>query len=405
MQKPDEIMNDAKKYAPDIIEWRRDIHAHPEIGFDLPRTSEKVAGLLKEFGYEVKTGFARSAVLGILDTGKPGRTIAVRADMDALGMQEQTDLPYKSETDGACHACGHDSHTAMLLGLAKYLSEHKEHLKGGKIKLIFQPAEEGPVPGGAKLVVDSGVLDDVDAMFGAHAQPLYNAGHVGCKYGDAFASGDFFEVKLTGPGCHAASPHKGKDLITTAAEMVSAIQNIRTREVPPLKTAVISICSINSGKLETKNVLPAELTFGGTFRTYDDEVREYIAKRIGEVVEKIADMNGVKAEYTESFNFPYFRNDDDIIDTIYHSAIEVLGPDKVIKKPDPEMGSEDFAWYTKKYKAAFFFFGIRNEEKDCVYSLHSPKFKIDEDTFAPTLAVYVNTVYHLLEDDNIYEGE
>ena len=236
-------------------------------------------------------------------------------------------------------------------------------------------------------------------MFGAHAQPLYPAGYVGLRHGDAFASGDFFQVKLTGVGSHAASPHKGKDVITTAAEIISAIQNIRTRELPPLKTAVISICSVNAGKLETKNVLPETLTFGGTFRTYDDEIRAYIAKRIGEIAEGIAALNGCKAEYEDSFQFPSFQNDDDIIDTIFQSAVEILGTDKVIKKPDPEMGSEDFAWYTKKYKAAFFFFGIRNEEKGCIYSLHNPKFQIDEDTFAPTLAVYVNTVYHLLENE------
>lgn len=399
MQTAEEIRKEVQNYVQDMIAWRRDIHAHPEVGFDLPMTSNKVETLLKEFGLQVETGFARSAVLGILDTGKPGKTIAVRADMDALGMKEQTGLPYQSVHDGVCHACGHDSHTALLLGLARYFSDHRECLNGGKIKFLFQPAEEGPTPGGAKLVLDSGVLDDVDAMFGAHAQPLYPAGYVGLRHGDAFASGDFFQVKLTGVGSHAASPHKGKDVITTAAEIISAIQNIRTRELPPLKTAVISICSINAGKLETKNVLPETLTFGGTFRTYDDEIRAYIAKRIGEIAEGIAALNGCKAEYEDSFQFPSFQNDDDIIDTIFQSAVEILGTDKVIKKPDPEMGSEDFAWYTKKYKAAFFFFGIRNEEKGCIYSLHNPKFQIDEDTFAPTLAVYVNTVYHLLENE------
>lgn len=395
MMTPDEILKESKKYGEIIAEWRHDIHAHPEVGFHLPRTASKVENLLKEFGFEVKTGFAESAVLGTWNTGRPGRTIAVRADMDALGMQEQTDLPFRSQYDGKCHACGHDAHTSMLLGLAKFISEHPDEFHG-TIKLIFQPAEEGPAPGGAKLVCDSGVLDGIDGIFGAHSQPLYKAGQVGCKYGNAFASGDFFEVKVTGPGCHAASPHRGKDVITTAMEMLQAIQLIRSRELPPLETAVISVCSINAGTLETKNVLPSEVTFGGTFRAYDDDVRAYIARRIGEVCDSIATLNGCKAEYHDSFNFPSFSNDEDIIDTIYHAAIEVLGEENTIKKPNPEMGSEDFAWYTKKYKGAFFFFGINNEEKGCTYSLHNPKFNIDEDTFGPTLAVYVNTLMKLL---------
>lgn len=403
MERAKRIFLNAKMYENDIKNWRHIIHRFPETGFNLPKTQKLVEDVLRELGYDVYTGFAKSAVLGVMDTGKPGKVIAIRADMDALGMKEESGVPFASEVEGVCHACGHDAHTAILLGVAKYLSENKDDLPGGKIKLIFQPAEEGPAPGGAKLIIDSGVLDDVDVMIGAHSQPLYKAGQIGCKYGDAFASGDFFEVHLKGTGSHAASPHKGKDVITTAMEMINALQNIRSRELPPLKSAVISVCSINAGSLSVKNVLPAECTFGGTFRTYDDDLRSYIAKRIGEIVKNIAEMNGITAEYVDSFNYPYFRNDDDIIDIIFHSAQEILGEDNVIKKEDPEMGSEDFAWYTKKLKAAFFFFGIRNEEKDCVYSLHNPKFKIDEDTFAPTLAVFINSIYHLMEDERTHE--
>ena len=392
---PDQIRREAQSYAEQIIEWRRDIHAHPEIGYDLPRTAAMVEKLLRSFGFAVQTGFARSAVLGTWETGRPGKTIAVRADMDALGMQEQTGVSYQSVVDGACHACGHDAHTALLLGLAKFISEHPEQFTG-TIKLIFQPAEEGPAPGGAKLVCDSGVLDGIDGIFGAHSQPLYDAGYIGLRAGDAYASGDFFEVKIHGAGCHAASPHRGKDVICTAMQIIEAIQHIRSRELPPLKTGVISVCSINAGNLATKNVLPAELTFGGTFRAYDEEVRNYIAARIEQIVKDICTLNGCTYTYTDSFAFPSFANDKDIIDTVYEAACEVLGENKVIRKPDPEMGSEDFAYYTKKYRGAFFFFGIHSEEKGCTYSLHNPKFNLDEDTFAPTLAVYVNTLQKLL---------
>mgnify|MGYP001073842731 CR=1 FL=1 len=401
MERAEQIMINAKQYETDMIRWRRKIHIHPEVGFELPGTQRLVKEELERMGLEVQSDFVKSAVLGTLDTGKPGKVIAVRADMDGLAIKEESGEPFCSEVENVAHACGHDAHTAICLGLAKYLSEHKKDIPGGKIKFIFQPAEEGPAPGGAKLIMESGVLDDVDAVIGAHSQPLYLAGQIGCKYGDAFASGDFFEVNLKGSGSHAASPHLGKDVIVTAAEMISAIQNIRSRELPPLKNAVISVCSINAGQLPVKNVLPAECTFGGTFRAYDDELREYIAKRIGEIVEIIAKMNGIEAEYTDSFNYPYFRNDDDVIDIVYHAAKEMLGAENVIKKETPEMGSEDFAWYTKKIKAAFFFFGIRNEEKGCIYSLHNPKFRIDEDAFVPTLSVFVNAIYCLMEDERI----
>ena len=244
--------------------------------------------------------------------------------------------------------------------------------------------------------MESGVLDDVDVIIGAHAQPIYKAGQIGVKYGDAFASGDFFEVKLTGVGSHAASPHKGKDAITTAMQIIEAYQNIRSRELPPLKTAVISVCSINAGELKTKNVLPNEITFGGTFRAYDDEVRAYIGQRLRQVTEEIAKLNGCTCEFDLLSMFPSFSNDNEVIDVIYNSAVEVLGEENVIKKPDHEMVSEDFAYYTKKLKAAFFFFGIKNEEKGITYSLHNPRFDIDEDTYAPTLAVFINTVKNLM---------
>ena len=392
-----ELLNEAQDYRSRMVEWRRKIHSCPETGFYLPKTSAMVAGLLEEFGYQVQTGFAESAVLGILDTGRPGNTIAVRADMDALGMQDEKDVPYRSARDGVCHACGHDVHTALLLGLASYLSEHRDQIPGGCVKLIFQPAEEGPAPGGAKLIVDSGVLDGVDAIFGAHCQPQYPAGVMGCRYGNFFASGDFFEVKLKGRGCHAASPHKGNDLIPIAMEMIQAIQNIRSREIPPMKTAVISVCSINAGVLSTKNVLPSELTFGGTFRAHDSQVRDYIAKRLEQIVRDISRMNGITCEFEDSFAFPSFANDRDVTDIICKSAAEVLGEDKVMKRTEPEMGSEHFAWYTKKFKGAFFFFGVKNEEKGLTASLHNPGFDIDEDAMVPALAVYISTLYHLLE--------
>lgn len=273
------LLEEMKPYAAKAIAWRRAIHQHPETGFDLPDTSSMVADLLEQFGLQVERNFIQSAVLGTLDTGRPGPTVAVRADMDALGIQDEKDVDYRSQNTGKCHACGHDVHTSLVLALANYCSDHISQLCG-KVKFVFQPAEEGPAPGGAKLICESGVLDDVDYMIGGHCQPLYQAGQVGMRHGEAFASGDFFEIELTGKACHAASPHLGTDVISAAAEIVSALQAIRSRELPPLKPGVISVTSINAGQLSTKNALPTSLTMGGTYRVYDQDLRELIGQRI-----------------------------------------------------------------------------------------------------------------------------
>lgn len=390
------LVTEIKKDIDDVIEWRRDIHMHPEKGFDLPRTSALVAEKLRSFGLKVETGFVSSAVLGILETGKPGKTICVRADMDALGMQDMKDVPYRSQNDGICHACGHDSHTAIVLGVARHLSRHREELEG-TVKFIFQPAEEGPPPGGAKLIMESGVLDDVDVIIGAHTQPRYKAGTVICRHNEMYGSGDFFEIKIKGNGCHAASPNLGKDVIVTAAQIVEAFQNVRSREISPLRSGVVSITSINSGMLATKNVLPDELTMGGTFRTHNDEIRQMIGQRLEELAKGICALNGCQCEWTLQPVYPPFANNNEVVDVIWSAAEDVLGPEHVVEMSDPFMGSEDFAYYTKRLKAGFFLFGVGNDEKGCNYYYHNPKFNVDEDALAPTIAVMAESVKRLLK--------
>ena len=391
-----DFLETAKQYEEDVRQWRRDIHRLPEIGFELPHTSKKVADLLHDFGLKVETAFVPGAVLGILDTGRAGNTVALRADMDALEMQELNEVDYRSTIDGRCHACGHDSHTAILLGVAKLVSEHRDYFNG-VIKFVFQPAEEGPPPGGAKLICESGVLDDVDYMIGGHAQPLYPAGYIALRHDEAFASGDFFEIKITGQGCHAASPHRGKDVIVTAAQVITALQTIRSRDLPPLKAGVVSVSSVNAGQLAAKNVLPEAVTLGGTYRGYDEDLRQLTGQRIEEISDCIARMNGCKSEYTPIPMFPALVNNNQVIDILIEVGIQVLGQDKVIMKPEPEMGSEDFAYYTHKTKAAFFFFGVRSDDKDVVNTLHSPRFNIDENAFVPTVAFFAAALKRLTE--------
>lgn len=383
-------------YAAKVSQWRRDIHAHPEIGFELPRTSGKVAELLESFGLEIQRDFVPSAVLGILRTGRPGPVVAMRADMDALSMEDVKDVPYRSQVKGRCHACGHDAHTSLLLGLANFCADHKELFKG-TIKFVFQPAEEGPAPGGAKLICESGVLDDVDYMIGAHAQPLYKAGQVGMRHDEDFASGDFFEIRVTGKSCHGASPHMGTDCLAAAGELVCALQSIRSREVPPLKPAVLSVTSIAGGDLAAKNVIPETVTMGGTYRTYEPEIREMMGRRIQEIAQHVAQAHNCAAEVTLIPMFPSLVNNNAVIDAVYAAGVEQIGEENTIWKGSANMGSEDFAYYTNFTKAGFFYFGIRNDEKGFTNSLHNARFDIDEDTFAPTLSVYAAAVLNLLE--------
>lgn len=382
-------------YFEDVVKWRRDFHMHPELGFQEYRTSEIVANLLKSFGIKVITGFAKTAVLGILETNKPGNVVAIRADMDALPMQDGKNVPYRSMNDGICHACGHDSHTANLLGVAKYISEHKEEFCG-TIKFLFQPAEEGPAPGGAKLVVESGILDDIDFIFAAHNTPEIEYGKLMVRYGAANASGDEFHIKIKGIGCHGARPNTGKDSIITATQIITALQTLITREIDPLRQIVISVCSIHAGKENATNVIPSELTMSGTVRTFDEKVREYALKRIEDIVSKICSLNGSDYEFYTISNMPSLTNNNQVVDIVKAACIETVGEENVIERADPTMGAEDFAYYTKKFKACNFYFGSKNTQRNIVTRGHNPKFDIEEECFMYSMSAFIAVVKKLM---------
>lgn len=276
-------INEIKKYEKEIIDIRRDIHMHPETGFEEVRTSEKVAKLLEEYGIEVIRNIAKTGVVGILKGTGEGKTIALRADMDALNMPEECELEYKSKIDGKMHGCGHDTHTAMLLGAAKALSENRDKING-TVKFVFQPAEEGPKPGGGTLVMESGILDDVDAIYAIHVNPLFETGMIAIYQNEAMASTDFFRIVLKGKGTHASAPHTGIDPIVMSSQVISAFQNIISRELDPVDPAVISVCTINGGS--TFNVIPEDVTLTGTVRTLNEEVREKVFDRMEKHSEK-----------------------------------------------------------------------------------------------------------------------
>lgn len=396
------ISNEVLALKDQIVAWRRDIHTHPELGFAEQRTSALVAEALRSFGFdEVLTDFcpARTAVLGVLRTGRPGHVVGLRADMDALPMQDEKEgVPYRSQTPGICHACGHDGHTAALLGAARYCAEHRDELCG-TMKFVFQPAEEGPSPGGAKYIMESGVLDDVDYMIGGHQSTYASVGQVMVKSGVACAGGHAFKVTVTGVGTHAISPQDGSDVISTAVQIISSWQSILTRQVDPQRPTVLSVCSLHAGEPGATNVLPSTAVFTGTLRTFSDPLRTGILEKMRARAESIARLNGCECVMEDEDQFPVLTNDDAVTEVIRKAAIEVAGPEAVFTVPEPSMGSEDFAQYARRIPSSYFMFGVRNDEKGIIYGGHHPKFDMDEDGLLYDTEIFLHALRHLLPNN------
>lgn len=373
MKKYEAILSKAEQLKQKLIDLRRDFHQHPELGLQEVNTAKKVEGVLKGLGIETKMLVNGTGVRGFLKGPKPGKTIALRADMDALPIQEETDLPYQSQNKGVMHACGHDAHTAMLLGAAMILSEKKVELKGNVV-FIFQPAEE--IGAGAKAMAEGGVLKEVDRIFGLHVYSILPFGTLGYRPGPLMAAGDFFDVKITGRGGHGAQPHLTVDPIVIATNAINAIQTIVSREVDPLESAVVSICKMEAG--EAYNVIPEIATFGGTIRSHKPELREFVPKRVKEILDGV--VLGMRGNY--EFNlmnkFPATITDQQMTAFVVDVAKEILGEDK-ISMMKPLMGSEDFSFYLQKIPGTFAFLGVGNKEKGIIYPQHHPKYNIDED--------------------------
>ena len=386
-------IEDIKKYEQYIIEKRRDIHKHPEPGFKEFRTSKLIQDELHSFGFEVITGIGGTGVIGILKGNKKGKTVALRADIDALMMQEENDVEYKSVNDGVMHSCGHDTHTAMLLGAAKYFSEHKDEVNG-TVKFIFQAAEEGPMPGGGIYVVNEGHLDDVDAVFGLHILTRDPSGHLMIKKGPAMAAPDEFKITITGYGTHASAPQTGTDPVLAAAEVVSGLQKIVSRNISPLDNAVISVCTIHGGS--AFNIIPESVEMTGTIRTLKPEIREYIFKRVEEVTKGICDANGVNANVEIIPAYPPLINDEDMSDFAMNIAKELFG-DEAYFLTEPSMGGEDFAYYLQKKPGSFMWLGAMKKDQPMANN-HNPKFDPDEDVFIKGTLMHINIVKEFLKE-------
>ncbi|WP_368182837.1 M20 family metallopeptidase [Anaerotruncus rubiinfantis] len=369
----------AQKYNDRVVELRRDIHMHPELSLEEFRTAELVAKELRALGMEVKTGVGKTGVVGLLRGAKEGRTIALRADMDALPIQEENDLPFKSVYPGKMHACGHDVHTAVLLGAAMALTEIKDQLNG-TVKFIFQPAEENAPNGGAKQMITEGVLEDpkVDAIVGLHILPFVKSGVISLKKGELLASADQFEIRITGRGCHAASPHLGVDAVTVGAHLVTTLQSVVSRMTDPMEPAVLNVGVLEAGGRE--NVLAQSAVLKGTCRVFNPKTRENLKARMQQVMEGVCAAFGATGEFLYTYGYPPLLSDPELTQFCSDAATELFGPDGVVVKPKPAMGGEDFAYYTEVIPGAFISLGTGRAEGPNA-PMHSPHLMVEEGSF------------------------
>jgi amidohydrolase len=382
----DLIFEQCHHHFNDIVAIRRDIHQHPELEFDVERTAGIAADALDALGMEVKTGIGRTGVIGDLEVSGATKRIALRADMDALPIQEQTDVPYKSKIDGKAHLCGHDAHTAMLIGTARILSYFKSSLKAN-IRFIFQPCEEA-FPGGALSMIADGALEDVDEIYGIHVFPLYPVGQYATCPGPMLAQSDTFEITITGKGGHAAFPHLTVDPIIVGTQFVNAAQSVVSRNVNPLDSAVVSITQFHGG--DAKNVIPASITLGGTVRTLDKTVQTSVRTQLENLLAGIANAHDATYTFDYQKGCPVTYNHEPCVDVVLSSAQMLVGNDNVIYPISPILGGEDFACYSQKVPACFVMVGAGNEQEGIVNMCHHPQFDIDETCMIYGMALTVS---------------
>ena len=364
----------------ELIEWRRHLHMYPELSGKEHKSAEFIVEKLRSFGVEeIYENVANTpSVVAYIRSpkGKGKKAVALRADIDALPIEEKNDVPYRSRVKGVMHACGHDAHTTMLLGTAKLLNDLKEHLERD-VKLIFQSCEEYPPCSGAKALVEAGVCDDVEVIFGIHVYPELPSGVIGTKKGAVMAAADFFRIKLIGKSAHASKPHMGIDPILMSAQVINAIHHIVSRKVDPFDPAVVTVGKIEGGY--APNQIPDEVLMEGTVRTFDEDLRQKIADWLEKAVWGITLSHGgnYKFEYIEGY--PPVINSPEVVDFGEKVARELFGEGSFVCLARPSTGGEDFAYYLKKGKGAYFRLGTYNEEKGTVNPLHSAYFNIDED--------------------------
>lgn len=369
------ILQESKKNQELFVKIRRELHMNAETSQNEVETSKIIKRYLDEFKIPYKSEVGGHGIVAEIDGIESGKIVALRADMDALEMEEETEISFKSKNKNVMHSCGHDSHMTFLLGAAKLLNENKEKIKG-KVKLVFQPAEELSPIGGAPKILASGLLDDVDAIFGSHVWPDLPFGKIAVKEGPMMANSDHFTIKFIGASSHAAKPHEGVDAVVMGSQFVNAMQTLISRNTDPMNSAVLTIGRFIAGT--RYNVMAEEALIDGTCRTFSSEDRMRIFKDMENLARAIAEVNHGQCEYNYGFGYPAVMNEKTSVEIVKESVSRLFGQDSLLEIDKPAMTAEDFAFYLEKIKGAFYWVGIGKEgEKN--YPLHSKKFYLNED--------------------------
>ncbi len=375
----------------EVVGYRRHLHRNPELSFHEEKTAQYVYETLESFGGLQLLRPTENSVVARLVGERPGRTLAIRADMDALPIQEENDFEFASQNPGVMHACGHDGHTAMLLGTAKLLAGMKDRING-EVRFLFQHAEE-LFPGGAEQMVEAGVMDGVDAVIGIHLWASLPVGKIGVAYGPMMAAPDTFEIRVKGSGGHAALPQETVDAIAIGAQVVTNLQHVVSRETDPIDNVVLSVTKFSGGS--AYNVIPGTVEMLGTVRTLDPEVREKVPEIMERVVKGITSAHGAEYEFEYQFGYRPLINDDEVTRAIEETVRETFG-DEALEIMRPTMGGEDFSAFQQKAPGAFFWVGAGNEERGIVHPHHHPLFTVDEDAFPYGIKAFVNATFKLL---------
>lgn len=374
-----------------LVEWRRHFHKYPELSFQEEKTSQFVFDILQKIPYLEVSRPTQYSVMAKLVGKQPGKTIAIRADMDALPIHEENDFDFISTYQGVMHACGHDGHMAILLGVVHKLVEEREKVKG-EIRFLFQHAEEN-FPGGAEEMVAAGVMEGVDYIIGAHLWASLEAGKIGVIYGAAMAAPDVFKITIEGKGGHAGIPHETIDSIAIGTQVVSQLQQIVSRLTNPLDSLVVSVTQFHAGT--THNVIPEHAEIEGTVRSLRHELREETAGKIERIVKYITESYGAKYTFSYEYGYRPVVNNYEVTEIIERTALQLYGRDRVVRL-QPTMAGEDFSAFLQKAPGTFFFIGAGNKEKGIIYPHHHPRFTIDEDALPIGVEVFVSSIMNFI---------